>query len=133
VSADLPESKTAPPSLRAPRPRAASLATGLLGGAAVALGLLLLFAPPLVALIACAPCCFVGAAGCELNLQGPRGAEPWRLDAWAVSVGGMSLLTLGVSVGPETKPLGWLLFALLLSLTLTGFGVGRTQTRDSGS
>jgi hypothetical protein len=137
VSASLPDSKAAPQSARSARPRQAALATGLIGGAAAALGLLLLFAPPLVALVGCVPCCLSGAVGCELlarlNLTGPRDAEPWRLDAWATFVGGLSALALGVSVGPQTKPLGWLLFALLVSLALAAFGAGRPPKRDGAS
>jgi hypothetical protein len=102
-----------------------------LGGAAALLALLLLFAPPLVALVGSVLCCLAGAAGCVLfgriNLAGPSGAEPWRLDAWALAVGGCSLLALGVSVGPEAKLLGWLLVALLVALALAGFGAGRPR------
>lgn len=132
MSADLPDSKAAPPSLRPVRPRAASLATSLLVGSTATLTLLMVFAPALLALAAAVPCCLVAATGClllaRLELTGPRGVEPWRLDAWAVTVGGFSLLALGVSVGPMmTKPLGWLLVALLVSLSLAGFGAGRPR------
>jgi hypothetical protein len=130
VSADQPDSKAAP-SVRPPRPREAALATRLLGAAAFLLAFLLVLAPPLIALAGAVLCCLIGAAGCEifarLGLPGPRGPEPWRLDAWALLVGGFALLALGVAVGPETKVLGWMLVALLGSLALSGFGSGRSR------
>jgi hypothetical protein len=126
-----PEPKPAPATTAPKRPRAASTATALLVGAAVALALLLLIAPPFVAVVGGVPCCLTGAAGCvvlgRLNLASPSGPEPWRLDAWALAVGGCSLLALGVSVGPEAKLLGWLLVALLVALALAGFGAGRAR------
>lgn len=131
MSADLPDSKAAPPSLRPVRPRHAAFATGLIVGAAVALALLLMVAPPGVALLGAVPCCLLAAAGCvllgRLELTGPRGMEPWPLDAWAVSVGGFSLLALGVSIGPQAKPLGWLLVAMFVSLSLAAVSSGRPR------
>jgi hypothetical protein len=124
VSAETPETHAAPQSTRPPAARRASLATALLVGSACSLAVLLVIGPPLLAFIAAVPICLTAASGCllmsRLELTGAVASEPWRLDAWALSIAGFGFLALGLSVGPETKVIGWLVVAMMISLTLAG-------------
>jgi len=87
---------------------------------AALLGLALVFAPPAIALAACAPAGGMGVVACELldraQAKKPGPSEPWRLDGWMIMVGTLGILGLGASVGPEAVAVAWLLVALLAGL-----------------
>jgi hypothetical protein len=96
------------------------LATLIFALDAALLGLVLVFAAPPFALVACAPAGVLGVVACELLDRGERNAasahEPWRLDGWMIMVGTLGILGLGASVGPAAVAVAWLLVALLAGL-----------------
>jgi hypothetical protein len=83
------------------------------------LGLALALGSPAVALGASVPAGAVAMVACELLARSgspevPK--EPWRLDGWAVLIGTLAVLGLGVSIGPEATNTAWLLVALIAGL-----------------
>jgi len=96
------------------------LPTSLLFADVALLGLAVAFAPPTIALGACAPAGVVAVVACELLARRPQPAsgahEPWRLDAWTVTVATLAVLGLGASVGSEAASAAWLLLALFAGL-----------------
>jgi hypothetical protein len=95
-------------------------ATALFALDAALLGLALVFAPPAVALAACAPAGGLGVVACELldraERNPERASEPWRLDGWMIMVGTLGVLGLGAAVGPGAIAVAWLLVAMLAGL-----------------
>jgi hypothetical protein len=107
------ESGAAPRSSREP----VTLGVALLFGGALALALLLLLAPINLRPYAVAPAGIVGAVACELLARKPKTlGEPWRFDGYCVVLGTLALLGLGLVVGVQVAPAGWLLAATLSAL-----------------
>ena len=84
------------------------------------LALALTLGSPPVALGATLPGAVVAVVACELLARrqstGAPNPEPWRLDAWSVTVAALAVLGLGASLGPEAVGAGWLLVALVAGL-----------------
>lgn len=101
-----------------PAPRL-SLGAGLLLGAGLGLSLALLFAPPMVGLVAAGPAGLAGVVGCELTARRrpyTPGSEPWRFDGYCVLLLTLAVLALWAIVGDGFSALGWILAALLIVL-----------------
>ena len=84
------------------------------------LGLALALGSPQFALGATVPAGAVAAVACELlardEQKTPLSGEPWRLDGWAVTVGSLAVVGLGLSLGPDAVSTAWLLVALIAGL-----------------
>jgi hypothetical protein len=83
-------------------------------------GLALGLGSPLFALAVTVPAGAVAALACELLARNERtgrpSGEPWRLDGWAVTVGTLAVMGLGLCLGPEMVGAAWLLVALIAGL-----------------